>query len=273
MRTVPPAVLAAYGVTAAPVALEGGQGTSVRAGNLVLKPGADPAYVAWLHGLCARVRAAGFRLPAPVAALDGRLVVDGWTATSYAAGEPVHDDDRSTTSWLPVLAAGRALHAALRDEQPPGPTADHRWALADRAAWGGAPLDHGPRSAPLLARLRGLVLDEGLEPQLVHGDLSGNVLLAPGLEPAVIDVSPYWRPAAYADAVVAVDAALWWRTDPDILRLARPDGLDAGTWASLLARALAFRLLAFDEGRRDPALVAEELPRYAEIVDLLVAGP
>ena len=32
--------------------------------------------------------------------------------------------------------------------------------------------------------------------QLVHGDLSGNVLLAHGLPPAVIDFSPYWRPPA-----------------------------------------------------------------------------
>ena len=44
--------------------------------------------------------------------------------------------------------------------------------------------------------------------QVIHGDLSGNVLTgnvltAPGRVPAVIDFSPYWRPAAYADAIVA----------------------------------------------------------------------
>ena len=30
--------------------------------------------------------------------------------------------------------------------------------------------------------------------QLIHGDLTENILFAEGLSPAVIDFSPYWRP-------------------------------------------------------------------------------
>lgn len=115
------------------------------------------------------------------------------------------------------------------------------------------------------------MVDEGLSSQLIHGDLSGNVLLGRGLVPTVIDVSPYWRPAAYADAVVAVDAFLWWRADPEILPLAHPSGLGATSWRSLLARAFVFRLLAFDEPRRDPDDVATELPRYADLLSLVAA--
>ncbi len=33
-------------------------------------------------------------------------------------------------------------------------------------------------------------------PQLVHGDLTGNLLFHTSLPPAVIDLSPYWRPTA-----------------------------------------------------------------------------
>ncbi|MFN8147897.1 MAG: hypothetical protein U0R76_10570 [Candidatus Nanopelagicales bacterium] len=97
------------------------------------------------------------------------------------------------------------------------------------------------------------------------------MLLGPGLVPTVIDLSPYRRPAAYADAVVAVDAFLWWRTDPEVLQLARPSGLSAPSWRSLLARALVFRLLAFDEPNRDPDDVATELPRYTELLALIAA--
>ena len=43
------------------------------------------------------------------------------------------------------------------------------------------------------------------EPQLVHCDLTGNVLFADGLPPAVIDISPYWRPPSDAEGVVVAD--------------------------------------------------------------------
>ena len=271
MDLAPAAVLAAYGVGGSAVALDGGQGTSVRAGDLVLKPGVSEAEVAWLAGLCSRLVPTGFRLPAPVPALDGRHVVDGWMATAYAEGSPVPDDDRGTSAWLPVLAATDSFHAATTDEPMPEHLAarDDRWARADRAAWGETSLRAGPRSAALVEHLRELLLDEHLRAQLVHGDLSGNVLLHPGLPPAVIDVSPYWRPAAYARAVVVVDALLWWESDPSLVAIARPVGLDAARWRSLLARAAVFRLLAFDEPSRERDDVDVELPRYADIVRVL----
>jgi prepilin-type processing-associated H-X9-DG protein len=53
--------------------------------------------------------------------------------------------------------------------------------------------------------------------QLIHGDLSGNVLFADGLPLAVINMSAYWRPAAYASAIVAVDAVLWHGADVELL--------------------------------------------------------
>ncbi len=56
--------------------------------------------------------------------------------------------------------------------------------------------------------------------QLIHGDLSGNVLFAAGLPPAIIDFSPYWRPVAYASAVVAVDGVLWFGAGEALLQRA-----------------------------------------------------
>jgi fructosamine-3-kinase len=45
--------------------------------------------------------------------------------------------------------------------------------------------------------------------QLIHGDISGNILFATHLEPVVIDFSPYWRPAGFAAAVLIADATVW----------------------------------------------------------------
>jgi hypothetical protein len=75
------------------------------------------------------------------------------------------------------------------------------------------------------------------------------VLFTAGEPPAVIDFSPYWRPAGLALAVAAVDALTWSGADPAILgELADQPGLD-----QLLARAHVGRLVTEVAGRRgDP---------------------
>jgi uncharacterized protein (TIGR02569 family) len=269
---VPRHVLEAFGIRGSVRPLPGGQGTSWQADWLVLKPHADEAEIDWLVGLCGRSSFDGVRVPEPVVASHGRFVVDGWYATTFTPGEPVGDNDRDPTAWLPVLAAGRAFHAAVCKEPPPPflHRRSHRWAAADLIAW--------DRAAPLLPEqvasrlqlLQGLTWEEGLPPQLVHGDLSGNVLLSPDHVPAVIDISPYWRPPAYAQAIVVIDALLWWRTDLTLVDLAQPDAMPARMWWSLLSRAAIFRLLAssvaFDISSPDHA---SELQRFDSIIGRL----
>lgn len=51
----------------------------------------------------------------------------------------------------------------------------------------------------------------------MHGDLGGNVVFHETLPPAVIDVSPYWRPAGYADAIVVADAVAWGRAGDELV--------------------------------------------------------
>ena len=99
---------------------------------------------------------------------------------------------------------------------------------------------------PLLSRLEPILRPVEAPCQLVHGDLSGNVLFADGQPPAIIDLSPYWRPTAYADAIVAVDGLLWFGADRPLIRLAwtGPD------FHQLLVRALVFRLVALNETAR-----------------------
>lgn len=134
------------------------------------------------------------------------------------------------------------------------------WARADRIAWGESPAGDFaavPEAAHLLAA-RGPVRAPD---QLVHGDLSGNVLFADGLPPAVIDFSPYWRPKGFASAIVAVDAVVWQGADIGLLSTVVDDRDDA----EYLIRALIFRLLA----ERDPAALAGAYRRAIEAVSRL----
>lgn len=103
-------------------------------------------------------------------------------------------------------------------------------------------------------------------PQLVHGDLTGNVLLSPhGGKPGIIDVSPYWRPAAYAEGVVAADA-LTWHNAPVSLFFA----LDVSREA--VARGLLFRLLTMvhEDGRTPDSTAARRaFERHELTADVL----
>jgi hypothetical protein len=72
-------------------------------------------------------------------------------------------------------------------------------------------------------------------PQLVHGDLAGNVLFAAGKEPAIIDFSPYWRPSEYAEGVVLADALCWHSASVSLLEETRVS-------VAAVARGLLFRM-------------------------------
>jgi uncharacterized protein (TIGR02569 family) len=196
-------VLAAFDLPGPPAPVPGGQGTSWRAGPAVLKPEDAPAsYLAWRADVLDRLAdAPDVRVAVALRTRTGALASHGWTAARWQPGSP------AAGRWHAVAEAGRRLHAALAPEPRPAVLADRGdpWAVADRVAWEELPLpaDAGPALRALAAGRRPV----HLRSQLVHGDLSGNVLLADGLPPLVLDLSPYWRPAAYATAVLVADGA------------------------------------------------------------------
>lgn len=111
------------------------------------------------------------------------------------------------------------------------------WLRADRMVWGEVPLAPPPGYDEIARRLAALAgpADPTHRRQVVHGDLSGNLLFADGLPPAVIDVSPYHRPVAYADGIVAADLLLWGGAGREVLRYVEP---------AYVARGVLFRLLS-----------------------------
>ena len=283
-----PEVLASFGASADPVPLPGGEGTAWRAGEVVLKPAGDPRVARWTadlyHELAIR-RAPGFRVPRPLRTVagDGAAgdwvaqdpLAGAWVAWQWLPGEPASWAGVSPL-WPRLIAASRAFHAALAGRPaPPWLGRDgSQWTVGDQVAWGerdpGSVLAAAP--APLAGQLRSLLAalrPVRLPAQLIHGDLGGNVLFAPGQPPAVIDFSPYWRPAGLALAVAAVDALTWSGADPAILGdLAAQPELD-----QLLARAHVGRLVSEIVSRRaDPDRSAglETVTRTGEPVTALV---
>lgn len=245
----PPArVLAAFGASGEPEPLGGGQGTAWRAGDLVLKPldwAMSPDELEWQGAVLGTLGEDGFRVPRLCRARDGSALVDGWSAWEHVEGR--HEERR----WADVIAVGERFHAAL--EGVPRPVlidarTDH-WAIGDRVAWGELPSEsfvHVKHLQRLADELRPIEAPS----QLVHGDLTGNVLFARGLPPAVIDFSPYWRPTAFATAVVVGDALAWERADESLLdAVAHVDD-----FPQYLLRALIYRVVVdalFRQGEPD----------------------
>lgn len=256
------AVLRAFGAgERSPVLLPGGQGTTWRADRIVLRPHGDAREARWRSATLARLAHTDrFRTPRPVPSADGGWLAGGWEAWAWLPGatDPTRVED--------VLAAGAAFHRAVAHLPRPGflDLVDDPWSRADRLVWGSGPLP----TEPLLDRLAAGFRSVRAPSQLVHRDLLGNVLFAPGEPPAVFDWAPAWRPVGYAAAIAAVDAVCWHGVPvdrlPDLGRLAA-----VSEWPQLLVRALAFRVLVLQLlGAWDD----DEAARHRPLVDALLSG-
>jgi len=250
-----PGVLAAFGAHADPVSLPGGEGTSWRAGEIVLKPAGDPRAARWTAGLyrdLSRRRDPGFRVPRPLRAAFGDAatgdwvaadpVTGGWVAWQWLPGEPAAWAGVSP-SWPRLIAASRAFHAALAGRPAPAWLGrdGSPWTTGDQVAWGER--DPGSILATTPGSLRGQLrsLLAGLRPVRLAGQL----------------------------AVAAVDALTWSGADPAILNLldGEPE-LD-----QLLARAHVSRLVTevvLSRGDPDPSTRFDTVARTGEPVTALV---
>lgn len=227
----PDAVLHAWRVHGAE-RLHGGQGEAFRSEHLVFKPTRQPERTCWLaEVLSALGHTNDLRISRPAQSAEGDWVVGGWSAWNWLEGQPW---DRSMTELVNV---SRHFHAAVsRIKWSPSIRGNDRWSVADRLAWDES--DHRvPRHLQPLAAARRPV---HLPSQFIHGDLFGNVLTHSQNAPAVIDVSPYWRPATYAEAVLAVDDAVWHPGGGQLL----DELLDRRDDRQLLIRAALFRALS-----------------------------
>lgn len=243
-RELPSAdVLAAFGAQGEPVALEGGQGAVWRVGDVVIKA-LDMRLDAltWLDEVV-RPRALSpgletrwpLRLSLPLRSRSGDLVVDGWTAFPWLQGS--HPVGR----WDEIAAAGRRFSALLEGVERPAflDARDDPWARADRIAWGeesAGSLADVPEIGALLAARRPV----GGVSTLIHGDLTSNVLFDPVGPPAVLDLTPYWRPVPYGAAIVAVDGVEYQLAPLSLLASIDP----SPDLPQYVVRALLFRMIA-----------------------------
>ena len=224
-------VLRAFGAGGMPERMSGGRGLTWRAGDIVVRPVGDPEESAWKSGVFATLEGSDeFTVPRPIPDDHGAWVRDGWEAWEWIPGAA--DESRVDE----IVHAGAAFQRSIAALPRPAFIArsDDPWSRADRMAWGEDALPSGEVLDLLAAAFRSV----GSPPQVIHGDLLGNVMFAPGRPPALIDWAPYWRPPGTGAAIAVVDAVCWHGHPLDRI------GNDRGVsdWGQLLVRALAFRI-------------------------------
>jgi Ser/Thr protein kinase RdoA (MazF antagonist) len=241
----------AFGLDGEISALSGGTRSAFRVGDVVLKQIHDTSLenhhsrqlVQWIAGIFATLDTVGFRIPRPRPTSDGAWITDdGWTAWTFLDGSHAEAADVPR-----CIDATRAFHAALADV-PKHPLLDASatpWAFAHRHCFGERPALVHPLLASHVDRLYQLREPiDGLTNQVIHGDLNPeNILIASGLAPGFIDMSPFWAPADFALAVFAN-----WigprRGNAAVLR----HFADVPHFDQLLVRAAIRMLLVMSEG-------------------------
>ena len=250
----PEHVMTAFGVkTGDPVPVGEGWDDGWRVGEVVLSQVVDHARAAWSAKVRENLFVDGLRLARPVRSTDGRYVVAGWRADTFVAGSPEARHDEVISTGVRLHEATSSMERPRFLTQPPVPpwTDVDVFAVADRSAWEDRPLHTLPLGAPslpeaehrdnareLVTQLAGLRKPTKSPSQLVHGDLYGTVLFAGAAAPGITDITPYWRPAAWAAGVAVVDALSWGDADEGLIE--RWDSLLE--WPQMLLRALMFRL-------------------------------
>jgi uncharacterized protein (TIGR02569 family) len=221
--------------------------------------------------------------PKSAAKSQAKYVFEGWTAWTFVSGKAAPKGNFEI-----LLRACRAFNtevAKLCLEKPAFLSKRrNRFTEADLVTWEEKKLDevqdiHHDIMSLIQTTLEQLLqlrqpFQQGITNQLIHGDLTGNVLfdLDDKDSPGIIDITLYWRPAEYAEAIIVADGLIWLGEGRELVEMYGTDH----TRVQLLVRALYWRCLAFAIDS-DVAWVKENLPnadfgRAVEVIAGLVCG-
>jgi hypothetical protein len=188
--------------------LKGGQNTSVRVNDAVLKPVGDNVQVnEWLLGILNEIDPYKYRLAKPVISNDGTFIYNGWCCTRFEPGEHRDGDIKNK------LEVSRLFHHDLADIDITNiPIGDDPWSVSQGIVWQkeNLPQNISKTAYKILEELISKATLKGnYKVQVIHADLSGNILFDKVLDPLIIDFSPTIAPVEYAEAILVCDCIAW----------------------------------------------------------------
>lgn len=262
MNTPREEILEAFGIYGQPTLLQGGQGTCYRIDNVVLKPIDNAIEASWIADVYNNIKSTEFRVPKPIKAKDDFWIFDGWIAIEFLEGE--HRSGR----YAEAIEISKNFHRALLGITKPD-WFDQKtdvFSLSDRMAWGELPLPDFELTNKPFKKIMSFLRENRLPNQLIHGDWGPNqILFSNTLPPAVIDMTPYFRPTNYPIADMMISAI-----DHEGANLAMLDfGKDIQDFDQLLLRALLFRTCTYVGFQIHPENTIDRSPEIVRHIKLI----
>ncbi|MCC7432345.1 hypothetical protein IT412_02345, partial [Candidatus Peregrinibacteria bacterium] len=224
--------LAAFNLEGIPVLLAGGGGQTYRINNAVLKPAGNEVLMSWLAEITENLTSEKFRLPKPLRTKNGDWTFQGWIGHQFLDGH--HEDP----GFIKSIEVCQDFHQAMNKIEKPNfyNQLDDPFHQADKMVWGEIPLpDYDLTNEPLkilFSRFKKIDAPD----QLIHGDWGfGNMLFHEHLPPAIIDITPYFRPANLPIAGMLIHAIIEGADISSTLQL----GKHIKDFDQLVLRALA----------------------------------
>ena len=204
------------------------------------------------------------QLSKPIKSNNGKFVYKGWCCTRYEPGEHRKGNVKQK------LEVSRLLHHDLADTNFINiPKSDDPWSKSQRIAWQNERLpQHISKNAfkileELLSKVK---LKENYKVQIVHSDLSGNILFDKDLTPLIIDFSPAIAPVEYAEAILICDSIAWEESPTSEIELICHSEVNV----EMILRAVIFRLSVaaiFAEDNQDEFI--NEYQNFKPIIDYI----
>lgn len=183
--------------------LKGGQEQAIKAGHLVLKPVDDEDEYLWIADVLNNLDTTNINIAKPVLSLHGNYIEDGFGATEFFSNiGHTYDIDLG-------LRLCRQLSERLKHITKPSflfENLNNPWKKAHYLAWNEISLSNLPNELLFLINLR-KPLD--FPNQLIHTDLTGNILIDKNGSTCIIDFTPSFFPKEYAEAIMIVDYVSW----------------------------------------------------------------
>jgi hypothetical protein len=267
-KIAPPtlAIAFAFGSNEIPVLLKGGQGTTYRSGNIILKPSEGTEIQKWTaeayQGL---PESSQVRFPRPIKSIRGTWVHESYIALSFLEGEHVKG------YYDKKLYASIAFHKLLKAIPKPDfvGLGNNSWSVGDLVAWDKLEFNYDQEFMDLYNQIKPHLKQLNLPEQLVHGDLSGNFLVHPALPVAIIDYSHAWAPNGFAEGIMLADVIAWENASQKDLEVFRQiPNIDQFAWRGILRRITeqAEHIKHFD---KDKSQALEEARAFQKAIDYL----
>lgn len=265
MTILPPSsdVLKAFEIKDKPILLKGGQGTTWRAGDYIIKPVDSEEETSWSATIINNLPQDSYRLAQYKKTIDDKWVYNGWSVSEFLEGEliPHH--------WAEKISVCKGFNNLLTGIPKPDfiDKRTHPWAIAGKMTWDELPLAYDPRMNEYIFKVKNYLKPITVQEQIVHGDITGNMLFADSLPPAIIDFTPTWRAKEYALAILIVDAITWEGADESIFTLVESEH----NFFQHLLRAALFRTLVTSEFYRQHKVDRlNEMPIHNKTLDVII---